>query len=301
MQASREIWEWLLSLKGIWQDTGRPQSFELNGCIITVEPGGCWRGEPALAQADALLLDALLPLLAHPGRMAVAQLGQSLDGRIATESGDSWYINGPVARTHLHRLRALVDAVLVGAGTATEDRPQLSVRHVTGPEPVPVILDPRGRVPPQGPLFERRTGQPLVLHLVARGLDLAPPPPGVERIELALDADGCMAPSLVLSTLAERGLEKVLVEGGGVTVSHFLEADCLDRLHLLIAPLIIGSGRPGLCLTPIERLAEARRPPIRCFPLGDELLVDVCLKSRTNGQHHGPRETGDQHQQSVGE
>lgn len=301
MATSMEIWQGLLSLKAGWNEPRVAICLKAGACRVTVEPGGGWRSDRVLAAADAALLDALLPLVAGPGRLAVAQLGQSLDGRIATDSGDSWYINGPVARTHLHRLRALVDAVLIGAGTAAEDRPQLNVRQVSGPDPVPVILDPRGRVAPNGPLFERAPGQVPVLHLVAPGLDLPPPPPGVERIELAVDRQGHMAPGRVLDALAGRGLEKVLIEGGGVTVSHFLAADCLDRLHLLIAPLIIGSGRPGLRLAPIERLAEARRPPMRSFPLGDELLVDVCLRARGQDQHQGAGQAGDEDQQAVGQ
>ncbi len=231
-----------------------------------------------LAADEPTLLGALLQLAQHPGRLAIAQLGQSLDGRIATENGDSWYINGPAARTHLHRLRALVDAVLIGAGTAEEDRPQLSVRHVIGPDPVPVILDPRGRVPMLGPLFERSCASVPVLHLVGAETDLPPPPQGVERVPVPLGPGGA-CPRQVLDMLAERGLERVLIEGGGVTVSRFLAADALDYLHLLIAPLIIGSGRPGLKLEPIQRLADARRPPMRSFPLGDELLVELALRS----------------------
>lgn len=247
--------------------------------LISRVTGGLGALDPSGLDAnDRTLLDALLPLALHRGRLAIAQLGQSLDGRIATNSGDSWYINGPPARAHLHRLRALVDAVLIGAGTAAEDRPQLSVRHVSGPDPVPVVLDPRGRVPMQGPLFERSAGSVPVLHLVGVELD-SPSPPGVERVQIPLGPDGA-CPRQVLDVLAARGLERVLVEGGGVTVSRFLEAEALDYLHLLIAPLIIGSGRPGLKLAPIQRLADARRPPMRSFPLGDELLVELALRSR---------------------
>jgi diaminohydroxyphosphoribosylaminopyrimidine deaminase / 5-amino-6-(5-phosphoribosylamino)uracil reductase len=77
----------------------------------------------------------------------VAQLGQSLDGRIATISGDSRWINGPAALDHLHRLRSHVDAVVVGIGTIIADDPQLTVRCVSGPQPVGIIIDPR---PPSG-------------------------------------------------------------------------------------------------------------------------------------------------------
>ncbi len=76
--------------------------------------------------------------------VVVGQIGQSLDGRIATESGHSKYINGPAGLAHLHRLRALVDAVVVGVGTAIADDPQLTVRRVAGPQPARVVIDPEG-------------------------------------------------------------------------------------------------------------------------------------------------------------
>src|SRR5882724_10160038 len=79
--------------------------------------------------------------------VVVGQIGQSLDGRIATESGHSHYINGAEGLAHLHRLRALVDAVVVGIGTVLADDPQLTVRRVAGPHPARVVIDPRGRLP----------------------------------------------------------------------------------------------------------------------------------------------------------
>src|ERR1700733_15114197 len=80
--------------------------------------------------------------------VVVGQIGQSIDGRIATVTGHSKYINGPAGLAHLHRLRALVDAVLVGIGTAVADNPQLTVRRVAGPSPARIVLDPRGRLSP---------------------------------------------------------------------------------------------------------------------------------------------------------
>jgi len=83
--------------------------------------------------------------------VAVGQIGQSLDGRVATETGHSHYINGPAGLAHLHRLRALVDAVVVGVGTALADDPQLTVRRVTGPQPARVVIDAGGRLPSGAP------------------------------------------------------------------------------------------------------------------------------------------------------
>lgn len=271
-------WQCLLAARAMDWSESPGRTLRIRDTSLEVFAGGRWRSDKMLPEAERQLMDMLLPLTARAGTLVLGQLGQSLDGKIATESGDSWYINGRLARSHLHRLRALVDAVVVGAGTAAEDRPQLNVRHVEGPDPVPVVLDPRGRVDPVGPLFARQAHQPTVLHLVGADLELPDTPAGVERLVVPVDAQGRVAPQTIVQVLAGRGLGRVLIEGGGVTVSEFVDADCLDHLHLLVAPLIIGSGRPGLVLPPIERLSEARRPPIRSFPLGDELLVDVRLR-----------------------
>ena len=295
MNQFASIWELLLAARDVDWSVGRAFSADIAGARLDLEPGGQWRAEGAVTQEGRDLLDALLPVLVRPDGIAVGQLGQSLDGRIATDSGDSWYINGHVGRVHLHRLRALVDAVLVGAGTASEDLPQLTVRHVTGPDPVAVILDPNGRVAPKGPLFERDDDAAPVLHLVGEGIDLQPVA-GVERVPIPVTAAG-VAPEVVLGCLAERGLRRVLIEGGGVTVSRFLDAGCLDRLHLLIAPLIIGSGRPGLKLPPVQSLSEARRPGMRSFPLGNELLVDVDLG--LDQQDDGAGQAGQQDHDAV--
>src|SRR5665213_4538608 len=85
----------------------------------------------------------------------IAQIGQTLDGRIATESGHSKYINGPAGLDHLHRLRSLVDAVVIGVGTALADDPQLTVRRVAGPHPARIVIDPNGRLPPSAKVFTK--------------------------------------------------------------------------------------------------------------------------------------------------
>ena len=83
----------------------------------------------------------------------VGQIGQSLDGRVATAGGHSHYINGPAGLAHLHRLRAIVDAVVVGVGTALADDPQLTVRHVAGRNPARVVIDPGARLPAAAKMF----------------------------------------------------------------------------------------------------------------------------------------------------
>ncbi|MDR5897973.1 RibD family protein [Halomonas vilamensis] len=221
------------------------------------------------------LLDCLTPLISRKA-WVIAQLGQSLDGRIATESGHSHYINGHESLVHLHRLRALCDAVIIGAGTASADNPQLTVRHVSGANPVRVVLDPRGRVPPALTLFQ--DDATLTLHLVGPEISLPAPAPHVRRQSLPLTANGQFSPAAVIAHLKALGYARILVEGGGVTVSQFIEAGVVERLHLLVAPLLIGSGRPGLTMTPIDTLATALRPRARRFACGDDTLFDLCLR-----------------------
>jgi len=215
------------------------------------------------------------PLLAEPGRpLAIGQLGQSLDGRIATPSGHSHYVNGRPAIVHLHRLRALVDAVLVGVGTVVADDPALTVRHVEGPSPARVAIDPGGRIPAHARMLADDGRRRLaVLRTGARTVL----PPGVERVEVAPDDAGRLPPAAIVEALAARGLVRLLVEGGARTVSAFVEARCLHRLHVAVAPLIIGAGPVGLALPPIDRLDDALRPRARCYALGEDVLWDLEL------------------------
>lgn len=240
--------------------------------------GALTRPAPETLSAEAgKLLDIFEPLVMSRGPLVIGQLGQSLDGRIATENGASHYINGEAARVHLHRLRAVVDAVVIGVGTLNADDPRLTVRHVQGPNPVRVILDPDGRADPRSHLFH--DGIAPVLHVRRKDTGGAERQHGanVETLEVAGDAVFGLHPLAVLKALAARGMTRVLVEGGGLTVSRFLQAGALQRLHIMVAPMLIGSGRPGLCLPPIHTLDAALRPSCRVFACGEDSLFDLAL------------------------
>jgi diaminohydroxyphosphoribosylaminopyrimidine deaminase/5-amino-6-(5-phosphoribosylamino)uracil reductase len=208
--------------------------------------------------------------------VVVGQIGQSLDGRIATPSGHSKYINGPAGLAHLHRLRALVDAVVIGVGTALADDPQLTVRRVAGSQPARVVIDPNGRLPASAKVFACDGVRRL---LVTAEATRCAPPSGVEILALAT-ADRHIAPPTILAALAERGLRRVLIEGGADTVSRFLAAGCLDRLHVMVAPIILGAGRASFILPAIERADQALRMPIRAHQLDDEVLFDCDLSAQ---------------------
>ena len=226
---------------------------------------------------------ALAPLLVRPrtGSVVVAQLGQTLDGRIATVTGASRYISGREALRHLHRLRATVDAVVVGVGTVVADDPLLTVRLVEGASPVRVVVDPRGRMPAEARMLHDGAGPVIVA--CAPGVD---PPPGAQALHLPLDpvsgtGQPCIAPHRLVDALADRGLRRILVEGGAQTLSGFLDHGCIDLLHVLVAPMILGSGKPGLSLRPIDRLDDALRPltQVHLFDDGD-VLFTCALRAR---------------------
>jgi riboflavin-specific deaminase-like protein len=225
------------------------------------------------------LLSLYLPICsattAHP--ITVGHLGQSLDGFIATHSGDSQFVTGPQNIVHMHSLRALCDAVVVGAGTVAADDPQLTTRHVPGPQPLRVIFDPARRLAPTFRLFTDAAAPTLYICERSRL------PPGETHVGdvpvVGVDAEGPGgAMASVLRLLRERGCARVFVEGGGVTVSAFLEANLLDRLHITIAPVIIGDGRPAIRLSAPDRLSQCLRPGYRVFRMGGDVLFDCDLR-----------------------
>lgn len=208
--------------------------------------------------------------------MVVGQLGQTLDGRIATVTGQSKYINGPAGLTHLHRLRAVVDAVVVGVGTATADNPRLNVRLVPGQHPARIVIDPKARLAPDSLVWSDDGARRLVI--VADQIKVNTPP-GVEVVSLQ-SSNGQLAPVDILKALFERGLKRILIEGGADTVSRFMQAGCLDRLHVIVAPIIMGSGRPGFSLPAIEHMDQAVRIKMHPHPLEDEMLFDCDLSAQ---------------------
>lgn len=226
-----------------------------------------------------LIRDLYLPLVADMAcrPLVIGQMGQSVDGRIATETGHSHYINGPEGLDHLHRLRALVDAVIVGATTVTLDDPQLTTRRVPGPDPVRIVIDARARAPADRRVF-RDGGRTLVIASAGKE-DVGPHDRdrlGVETIWLP-EKDGSFPPSAILHALRQRGLRTILVEGGGHTVSGFLSEGQIDRLHLTVAPLLIGSGPTSFRLPPIDTLDRALRFAMTVHRLGQDILLDCRL------------------------
>jgi riboflavin-specific deaminase-like protein len=208
--------------------------------------------------------------------ISVGHLGQSLDGFVATANGDSYYVTGPENIIHLHRMRALCDAVLVGAGTVAKDDPQLTTRRVSGDSPLRVVLDPNRRLSPDSRVFQDSAADTL---LVCRTDRLGADASTYHRTELL----GVTAKDSVLDLeelslqLRSRGVVSLFVEGGGYTVSRMLEAGLLNRLQIAVAPVLIGDGRPSVRLPPSPSMGDCLRPRCEVHQMGSDVLFDCDL------------------------
>jgi riboflavin-specific deaminase-like protein len=169
-----------------------------------------------------------------------------------------------------------MDAVVVGIGTVIADNPQLTVRNVAGPHPARVVIDPKGRLGAGARVFaDDGVRRVLVTAEGARCVQAS----GVEVIALPA-IDGQIAPSAILAALAGCGMRRMLIEGGANTISRFMNAGCLDRLHVIVAPIILGAGGPGLIVPPLERADQAPRMPIRVHKIDDDVLFDCDLSAQ---------------------
>ena len=194
------------------------------------------------------------------------KLATSLDGRIATASGESQWITGPDARQQGHRLRATHDAILVGVETVLADDPELTVRlpDYAGSHPLRIVLDSRLRTPATAKVA---SGHTLILttatpHAIGQA----------EVVAVAAD-DGRPAVAAVLEALTARGVTSLLIEGGGRVAASFLQAGVVDAIEWFRAPILLGGeGRPCVASLALAKLADA--PKFRRLgvePVGDDL------------------------------
>ena len=243
--------------------------------LLSMRRGTLAKTLNGFSPSEAAAWDLYSPLARRDtGPMTVAQIGQSLDGRIATTTGDAQDVSGPDGLAHLHRMRALVDGVIIGVRTAIHDSPQLTVRLCEGDNPARIVIDPTGRLPDDARLLQDDGTRRFVEHAVDRARA-----DGVEVVKLTL-RDDMIDPRDIVAALRERGLKNLLVEGGGITIAKFLEAGLLDRIQIAIAPLLIGDGPQSLTMpNASDLLCNAIRPKMRAFALGSDVVFDCSLGS----------------------
>ncbi|MCC6501842.1 MAG: bifunctional diaminohydroxyphosphoribosylaminopyrimidine deaminase/5-amino-6-(5-phosphoribosylamino)uracil reductase RibD [Deltaproteobacteria bacterium] len=209
------------------------------------------------------------------------KLAASLDGRIATSSGDSKWITGIESRRLVHRMRALSDAVMIGAETALKDDPELTVRLASGRDPVRVVLDSSLRVPVSSKVFSGlKEGQGRLIIFASNDADekrvKKAVEAGAEVVRLAPGARGLPLKKVLIS-LANRGVTSVLVEGGGKLAASLLKEKLIDALTVFYGPMIIGSeGLPMIACLGLKGLKGAPRfKSIVVKKAGDDIIIEA--------------------------
>jgi diaminohydroxyphosphoribosylaminopyrimidine deaminase/5-amino-6-(5-phosphoribosylamino)uracil reductase len=263
---------------------GAVQKLEAAGVSVSVGVLEDEAGE--LVRDFARHIDTGLPYV-------VLKAAVTLDGRIATRTGDSRWITGEEARTVAHALRDRADVVLVGVGTALLDDPSLTVRHVAGRDPIRVVLDTHLRTPPSAKLVQHRSSAPTwILHGPsadeAKKRELRAD--GVELFEVPEGIDGRVDLRAALAILGERDVVRVLAEGGAAVHGALLQQGLAQAAAIFVAPKLLGDpgARPLAEGPPVERMARAfslRSPRIR--QLGSDVLFEGEL---LQGSEAGPSE-----------
>jgi 3,4-dihydroxy 2-butanone 4-phosphate synthase/GTP cyclohydrolase II len=215
----------------------------------------------------------------------VLKYAQSLDGRIATATGDSKWISGETERRLSHALRAACDAVLVGVGTTIVDDPELTVRMVPGASPMRVVLDTTSRLPLDAKVIASDAATTVITterstparraELRARGV----------RVEVVAEREGRVDLRSALATLRATGTESLLVEGGSTVITALLAADLVDRLIVAVAPVILGAGTQAVNGLGIDRVVDGVRLANRSIvPTGEDVVLGWDVVPRT-GTH----------------
>ncbi|MBM4288812.1 MAG: bifunctional diaminohydroxyphosphoribosylaminopyrimidine deaminase/5-amino-6-(5-phosphoribosylamino)uracil reductase RibD [Deltaproteobacteria bacterium] len=205
-----------------------------------------------LAEAGERLNEAFFKAVTTGRPFVIVKAAASLDGKIATRTGDSQWITGPKARTWVHRLRHQVDAILVGVNTVLADDPQLTTRlpHGQGKDPIRIILDSRLRIPLTAQVLTQKSIAPTWVACTTAASPekrAALTSLGADIITVAPNPENRVDLGALLSILGERRVQSILVEGGAEVHGAFFDARLVDKFHLFLAPKFIGGRQaPGI-------------------------------------------------------
>lgn len=225
-----------------------------------------------LNEAHFKLMTTGLPLV----RLKFAQ---TLDGRIATSTGDSRWLSSPQAQRYAHRLRSRHDGVLVGAGTVLADDPELTVRLVRGRNPSRIILDAKLRTPLEAKVLKNQKAAPTLIATTSKadGPKLAAiKRKGIEVLTLAEDEHGEVDLSELLRILGQRGISSLLVEGGAAVITSFLRRHLADRLTAIITPKVMGKGLETvgeLNITEVNKTIRLSFEKVR--RVGEDIVIEA--------------------------
>ncbi len=207
---------------------------------------------------------------------------QTLDGKIATKTGDSRWISSLPSRRLVHRLRSRHQAVLVGVNTIIQDDPQLTLRLVKGKNPIRIVVDSKLRSPLRAKIFKGKRGAKTMLAVTSKAnkkriRDLKKK--GVEILVLKKNRVGHVDLEDLLQKLGEKNIRSLLVEGGSKVITSFLKQKLVDRMVIVIAPLIIGKGIRGIESMRTRKAGDLPSfSSVKIYECGDDVILDGLIR-----------------------
>ena len=212
------------------------------------------------------ILEILIPILREKKKLTIAQLGQSIDGRIALNNGNSHYINNKKGIHYLHCLRSISDAIIVGSNTIKKDDPQLTTRKIKGNNPRRIIIDGSLSLTNKYKIFN--DGYKNIIFTKSKKNKLLNNTTIIRLNEKNFTKN-------IINQINKLEYKYVLIEGGSKTISEFINNKYIDLLQFIIAPIIIGSGINSLNLKEITNLNKALRPKFSYNILEKELVINL--------------------------
>jgi len=216
--------------------------------------------------------------------LVTLKFAQTLDGRIATVTGDSKWISSAKFRRLAHQLRATNDAVMVGIDTVLADDPQLTVRLVRGRNPARVILDSRLRMPLDAEVVKSRELAPTIIATTSGAEEKklsSLRETGIEVLVTQEDEEGEVDLKHLLHALGERGISSVLVEGGAGVITSLLRQNLADKVILAVAPKMMGKGIEAVGELNIRQVGQALKLAFgKVYRMGEDLVIEAQVSPR---------------------